>query len=375
MAATKGLSASKRFVRTRLRTGLVRSRNSLVPAIQMTVCAVGAYAFAEYVLGHQGPLFAATSSLIALGFSRDPRLRRVIEVGLGCTLGIVVGDLLLHWLGAGIWQAAVVLLFSILLARFLDSGTIFTTQLGLQSLLVVLLPAPAGGPFTRSLDAVVGGVFALLVTVLMPKDPRREPRKDIREILDELAEILRDCAKAMIDSDSTAAWHALIRGRNCQALVDRMRQTLRASGEVATLAPAHRRHRDELAGLEHSLEYIDLALRNSRVFARRLTSAINHAALSDEAIDNIAEVLQETAAAIDELALGLAEQNDGARRAHMRRARTELTMVASRVHPKMLDVQRLEGEAVVMLFRPLLVDLLEASGLDPEEARSVLPRL
>ncbi|MEC3852862.1 FUSC family protein [Paenarthrobacter ureafaciens] len=375
MAATKGLSASKRFVRTRLRTGLVRSRNSLVPAIQMTVCAVGAYAFAEYVLGHQGPLFAATSSLIALGFSRDPRLRRVIEVGLGCTLGIVVGDLLLHWLGAGIWQAAVVLLFSILLARFLDSGTIFTTQLGLQSLLVVLLPAPAGGPFTRSLDAVVGGVFALLVTVLMPKDPRREPRKDIRKILDELAEILRDCAKAMIDSDSTAAWHALIRGRNCQALVDRMRQTLRASGEVATLAPAHRRHRDELAGLEHSLEYIDLALRNSRVFARRLTSAINHAALSDEAIDNIAEVLQETAAAIDELTLGLAEQNDGARLAHMRRARTELTMVASRVHPKMLDVQRLEGEAVVMLFRPLLVDLLEASGLDPEEARSVLPRL
>ena len=144
---------------------------------------------------------------------------------------------------------------------------------------------------------------------------------------------------------------------------------------MATLAPAHRRHRDELAGLEHSLEYIDLALRNSRVFARRLTSAINHAALSDEAIDNIAEVLQETAAAIDELTLGLAEQNDGARRAHMRRARTELTMVASRVHPKMLDVQRLEGEAVVMLFRPLLVDLLEASGLDPEEARSVLPRL
>ena len=63
------------------------------------------------------------------------------------------------------------LLFSILLARFLDSGTIFTTQLGLQSLLVVLLPAPAGGPFTRSLDAVVGGLFALLVTVLDPEGP------------------------------------------------------------------------------------------------------------------------------------------------------------------------------------------------------------
>src|ERR1043166_4295965 len=108
MAAPQGLSTSKKFLRARLRTGFVRSRNSLVPAVQMTVCAVGAYAFAEYILGHSGPLFAATSSLIALGFSRDPRLRRVVEVGLGCTLGIVVVHLLLHRLGSGIRQGRAV---------------------------------------------------------------------------------------------------------------------------------------------------------------------------------------------------------------------------------------------------------------------------
>ena len=373
--AQNGLSASRRFLRGRIRSGIVRSRNSLVPAIQMTVCAVGAYAFAEYILGHSGPLFAATSSLIALGFSRDPRLRRVMEVGLGCTIGIAVGDLLLHWLGAGIWQAAVVLFFSILLARFLDSGTIFTTQLGLQSLLVVLLPAPPGGPFTRSIDAVVGGVFALLVTILMPKDPRQEPRKDVRKLLHELAEVLRECASALTNSDSTEAWHALVRGRNCQPLVDRMRQSLRASGEVATLAPAYRRHRDELDRLEQSLDFIDLALRNSRVFARRLTSAINHAALSDEAVENIAEVLQETAAAIDELSLGLAEVHDGVRRTHLRTASAELSAIAGRLHPRLLKVERLEGETVVMLFRPLMVDLLEATSVDSREARDILPPL
>jgi len=375
MAPAAGLSAGKRFLHGRIRTGLIRSRNSFVPAIQMTVCAVGAYAFAEYVLGHSGPLFAATSSLIALGFSREPRLRRVMEVGLGCTLGIVVGDLLLHWLGGDIWVAAVVLLFSILLARFLDSGSIFTTQLALQSLLVVLLPAPAGGPFTRSIDAVVGGLCALLVTILMPKDPRREPRRDVQKLLHELAEVLRECAGGLVNSDSTQAWHALIRGRNCQPLVDTMRQSLRASGEVATLAPAYRRHRDELDRLKQSLDFIDLALRNSRVFARRLTSAINHAALSDEATDSIAEVLQETAAAIDELSLGLAESHDGVRRAHMRTARRDLSEIALRLHPKLLEVQRLEGETVVMLFRPLMVDLLEATGMDADEARDVLPAL
>jgi uncharacterized membrane protein YgaE (UPF0421/DUF939 family) len=375
MDAPPGLSATSKFLRKRLRTGVSRTRKSVVPAVQMTVCAVGAYAFAEYVLGHAGPLFAATSSLIALGFSRDPRLRRVMEVGLGCTLGIVVGDLLVHWLGSGVWQAAIVLLFSILLARFLDSGTIFTTQLGLQSLLVVLLPAPPGGPFTRSLDAVVGGVFALLVTVLVPKDPRLEPRQDVRKLLGELAEVLRECADAMIDSDSTLAWHALVRGRNCQPLVDRMRQSLRAAGEVATLAPAYRKHRDELNAMETSLDSIDLALRNSRVFARRLTSAINHTALTDEATDSISGVLRDTAAAVDELSLGLAEVHDGARRAHLRVARQDLADIATRLHPKLLSVERLEGETVVMLFRPLMVDLLEAAGMEHAEARDALPPL
>ena len=155
-----------------------------------------------------------------------------------------------------------------------------------------------------------------------------------------------------------------------------MRQSLRASGEVATLAPAYRRHRDEMDRLEQSLDYIDLALRNSRVFARRLTSAINHAALSDEATENIAEVLQETAAAVDELSLG---PGGGARRrpprppAHgpggtARRPRAAL-------HPRLLGVERLEGETVVMLFRPLLVDLLEAAGVDSNEARDILPLL
>ncbi|MEE2521958.1 FUSC family protein [Pseudarthrobacter sp. J75] len=375
MALAHRLDTGRRFLHGRFRTGFIRSRNSLLPAIQMTLCAVGAYAFAEYVLGHSGPLFAATSSLIALGFSREPRLRRVVEVGLGCTIGIAVGDLLLHWLGSGIWQAAVVLLFSILLARFLDSGSIFTTQLGLQSLLVVLLPAPDGGPFTRSLDAVVGGLFALLVTILIPRDPRREPRKDVRKLLHELSEVLRECAEGLVKSDSTLAWHALVRGRNCQPLVDGMRLSLRSSGEVATLSPAHRRHRDELDRLTESLEYIDLALRNSRVFARRLTSAINHAALSDAATESIAEVLQETAAAIDELSLGLAETHDGARRAHLRTARRNLGEAALRVHPKLLQVERLEGETVVMLLRPLMVDLLEATGMNGDEARDLLPEL
>ena len=84
---------------------------------------------------------------------------------------------------------------------------------------------------------------------------------------------------------------------------------------------------------------------------------------------------RDTADAVDELSLGLAEVHDGVRRAHLRTARTELREIAGRLHPRLLDVQRLEGETVVMLFRPLIVDLLEATGVDSREARDILPPL
>ena len=134
--------------RRRTRTGLGRVRAGFGQSLQITIAAVGAYAFAEHVLGHHGPLFSATAAIVSLGYGNGSvHLRRILEVSLGCTLGIAVGDVLMHVLGQGLVQASVVLLVSILLARFLDNGTIFTTQMGLQSVLVVILPPSVDGPF------------------------------------------------------------------------------------------------------------------------------------------------------------------------------------------------------------------------------------
>jgi uncharacterized membrane protein YgaE (UPF0421/DUF939 family) len=375
MSTPSGLSRTLRFLRTRTRVGFSRSRKSFPRAVQITVCAVGAYAFAEHVLGHQGPLFAATSALISLGFSREPRLRRVIEVAAGCTLGIAVGDLLLHALGPGYLTAALVLLLSVLLARFLDSGGIFTTQLGLQALLVVLLPAPAGGPFTRSLDAVVGGVFALVVTFLIPRDPRREPQTGVREILNELSQVLRESAMALEQSDSTGAWHALVRARNTQPLLDSLRTTLRSAREVTRLSPTHRRHLDQVNRLDRASHFLDLAVRNSRVVTRRITSVINHASLTDPAIESVSAAILDTADAVNGLAMALSDPDSAARDKNLRRARNDLAAVATRLHPQALSITGLEGEGLVLLMRPMIVDLLEATGLPHEEAADFLPRL
>lgn len=366
---------SSRFLRVRSRVGLARTRKSVVPAVQMTICGVGAYAFAELVLGHQGPIFAATAGLVSLGFSREPRVRRVLEVGVGCTLGILVGELLILVLGHGLWQAAIILFVSIMLARFLDRGVLFTTQLGLQSLLVVLLPVPTSGPFTRSIDAVVGGVIALLITMVVPRDPRTEPRAELSALLREQAQILRESADAVEDTDATGAWHALVRARGTQSTIDAMRVTLSGSTEIALLAPAYRRHRDELAGLGDALSSVDLALRNSRVFVRRLASVLNNAALSESGAESIVAVLRDLGDAVDSLAAAVGERRSDGRDRLVRRARYELGDVATRMHPRLLHIQHLEGETLVVLLRPLIVDLLESTGLSHEDARDFLPDL
>lgn len=338
----------------------------------IAICAVGAYYFSEFVLGHQGPLFAATSAIVALGFTRDPRLRRVLEVGIGCTLGIAMGDLLLHWLGPGIWQAALVVFLSLLLARFLDSGAIFTTQLAVQSLLVVLLPIPAAGPFSRSLDAVVGGCFALIVTFLIPKDPRREPRDNLKEVLGELSLVLRECASALTYNDATTAWHALSRARGQQLRIDHMRQGLRGSVEIARLAPLYRRHLQEVEGMVQLMLRVDYAMRSSRILARRLASAINNATMTDAGTAQLAEVLSQAAAAVDELGAAV---SGSPHQQSLSNARDALADVAIQLHPALLEITQMEGETVVLLFRTLMVDLLEAAEMEPAEARALLPHL
>ncbi|HST73115.1 FUSC family protein [Kocuria sp.] len=368
--------AAARAVGARIRVGLTRARSGLLQSFQMTVASVGAYLIAEHLLGHTGPIFAATAALVSLGFAKGGlRYRRVLEVSIGCTLGIAVGDTLIHVLGTGVWQAAVVLMTSILLSRFLDNGTIFSTQMGLQSVLVVLLPPSADGVFARSTDAVVGGACALAMAYFVPADPRREPREDLRNLVAEFASVLREAGRAVEDYDSTAAWHALVRARQTQPLVDSVTTGLTAALEIAQASPLYRGRRDEVEAIKDSAHYLDLAVRNVRVLARRLASVINHVTLSDEAVASLADALDDLADAVTTLGSALAVASAGSRESYLRQARNELSSVAARLHPRTMGVRTMEGETLVLDMRPMVVDLLEAAGMSHEEAVSQLPRL
>ncbi|WP_144794830.1 aromatic acid exporter family protein [Kocuria palustris] len=360
----------------RVRKGWIRARGDVLQSLQLTAAAIGAFVFAEAVLGHTGPIFAATAATVALGFSKGGRrYRRVLEVGIGCTLGIALAEVLIHLIGTGTWQAAVVMLTSILLARFLDSGVLFTTQMALQSLLVVVLPPSGDGAFARSTDAMVGGIFALIMVYLVPSDPRRAPRTHVRRLTTEISGVLREAAEAIVQDDATSAWHCLVRARRTQSEIDSVNTSLEASQEIASASPVHRRHRSEVDQIASSIRYLDLAARDSRVLVRRLAGVINHVTLAPEAITSISECLVDMADSVSTVGSALAVPQRESRESYLRQARNELITVAQRLHPQDLGVRTLEGQALVLLMRPLVVDLLEATNMEHEDATAHLPAL
>ena len=174
----------KKRARDHSRLGWQRMKDGFFQSLQIVVSGIGAYLFAEKVLGHTEPIFAATAAIVSLGYiTGATHARRILEVSFGVTLGILMGDMMMLALGRGIWQAGLVMFLSIMLARFLDNGIIFTIQMGLQSCLVVLLPPNVDGPFARSLDGIVGGLCAFLLMFLFPKDPRRTPRENAKTMM------------------------------------------------------------------------------------------------------------------------------------------------------------------------------------------------
>ncbi|MCG7422790.1 FUSC family protein [Micrococcus porci] len=373
--AAAGPSGVGRFLRRRARAGWSRLRSSVGHAALMAVCAVGAYWFAETVLGHAQPLFAATALLIALGFQREPRVRKVAEVAFGCTLGILIGDLMMAALGRGLWQAVLVVFVSVLAARFLDSGATFTMQMSLQSVLVVLLPLNADGPFARSADALVGGLLALLVTLLSPRDPTRLPARQLRGLYESMASVLRELSAALRAEESRTAWMALVECRRTQSTLEDVRKELKVTREQTVLNPLQRPARDAADVMAVAADRSDLAVRSLRIVARRVVSILDHGAVDGDHRERLAAWFDDAADAVEILHRSLAEPQAEGRHRSLDVARDALGASASWLDPHELAGGTVHGEALVMLLRPMMVDLIEATGASHAEALTYLPRV
>ncbi|MED7922916.1 FUSC family protein [Nonomuraea sp. LP-02] len=330
-------------------------------------CAVGAalaWIVAVRLLGHPRPFFAPISVLICVGVGLGQRLRRVAELIVGVSLGVGVGDLLMAWIGSGPWQIALVVALAMAIAVLLDGGALFVAQAGSSAVLVAtLVPVEGAGGLDRMADALTGGFIGIAAVALMPASPFTIAGKHLSDVLDALSTALERAAEAIERRDVDLAAEALEAARDTQALVEELEKALETSKEITTISPLHWHRRARLARYEAAVLPVDLAMRNVRVLCRRTLASLGEASPPPAAL---AEAMREVseAALLLQLELGAGREPTLARQA--------LLAVAGRERPEHLGFS---AHVIIAQLRSVVVDLLEATGMDHEAASATLTPL
>lgn len=348
------------------KNSLSRVVESLAPAVQITIGALLAYSLAHFGLQHATPLLAITVCITSLGFSRDARPRRILQTAIGMVVGIAISEISIIYFGSGILQIALVLLTVLLLARLISASSAFAVTAAIQSMLVQILPAPDGGVFIRTLDGFIGGVMALIVTALIPRDPRGIARTDANKLFDFFIDTLQDLRLALRDTNKTLSNQALKNARATQPLIDNWRMSLDSAISISRISPFLMKHKPELRKQRLIMRAMDLATRNLRVIVRR----VNFLLKDDVARPYLADLFEQLAEAVTSLREGLSDSED------LDLARAQLLEIIKQLDPKKFGIaDQLREASVLLLLRPLLVDLLCATGMTEDEARNELPEV
>lgn len=354
-------------VRRELARRLRRLRVAGIPIVQCAVGAGLAWAVARYGIGHVQPFFAPIAAVISLGVTLAQRMRRSLELVIGVSIGIGVGDVLISFIGTGWWQIALVVALAMSTAVALDSGGIIVMQAASSSVLVAtLLPPATAGGLTRMIDAAVGGLVGFIVAALLPANPLAVAHRHGRMVLGALADGLRGVASAVSRHDVAHASDVLSQARTSQRAVEEMRTALQAGKEIVQVAPLRWRLRGDLERYEKASVPIDRALRNMRVLARRALAALRD---GEPVPDPLPAILEQLADAVVML------RDDLARGVDSLRCREVARTVARKSTVALFADGDFSMQVVILQVRSISVDLLEASGLSRTSALAVLPPL
>lgn len=343
-----------------------RVAESTAPILQIILAAVAAYSIGLYLLHHETPLLAVTVTITSLGFTRDARPRRVLETAFGMVVGVVLSEVLGLAFGHGVWQLAVILALSLTIARFISGSAAFALTAGIQSVLVQVLVIQGEANFSRSLDALVGAATALLVTALIPRDPRRLARIDANKLFEVFLEAVDHLRTATRDVNVEVADETLKDIRRTQPLVDNWRMSLDSAIAISRISPFLRKHRGELRGQLRLMRGMDLATRNLRVVVRRIDFLLR----DGQSRPYLADLFEQIFEATSTLAAGLEEPD------RLLEAQAMFVEITHQLDPKKFGIADQVREAsVLLLLRPMLVDLMCAAGLSEDAARDELPEI
>ncbi|WP_233209991.1 aromatic acid exporter family protein [Comamonas sp. 26] len=186
-----------------------RARLALRDAIAAALACMLAWVIAQQLWGHPKPAFAVVTAVICLAPGLPSHLKQARSLLIGCTLGIVIGDLL--------WQLpeqhlllrmSLGAFLSILLGAIVGPAPVVPIQAGVSVILVLVLgPSMAGS--SRLLDVLVGAAVGLIFSqVLLSSNPIKDMGLAASIFLKQLANglelILNACQQQKADAAETA---------------------------------------------------------------------------------------------------------------------------------------------------------------------------
>ncbi|MFI7541381.1 aromatic acid exporter family protein [Actinoplanes sp. NPDC049599] len=369
--AQRGLVAVLAELHGRSRTGIgagwSRVRAGFPLALQAGLAAGIAWFVAHDVIGRPSPFFAPIAAVITLASSIGQRARRTVELVIGVAIGIGIGDGIILLIGTGPWQVGLVVVLAIATAAAVGGGTPLVVQSASSAVLVATLTTPGGAlPYTRFFDALVGGAVGLIVmTVLLPLNPLTVIRRAADPALEALADGLRSIADGLRSGDAGAVGGALDRLRAAEASFTGFAQAATAASENVAFAPARWRTRGALSQYVEGADHVTYALRNVRVLARRVMTALGDGEVIPECLPTSVDLLGD---AVDLLRQEWAK---GAEPVATRERALRAAAESGRAYDEGVGFS---GGVVVAQVRTTVSDLLRATGIEYAEAPRLVRR-
>jgi uncharacterized membrane protein YgaE (UPF0421/DUF939 family) len=355
--------ALEQRVRGAARGRLAQLSDSWLAIVQSALAAGIAWALAKWVVGQPQPFFAPAAAVISLGLSRGQPRRRAVELSIGVAVGIGIAAALVHLIGVGAIQVAVLVALVMSISLLLNGSQILINQAAVSALLIMTLPGQ-GAEIDRFLDACVGGAVAIAFGLVFSfHDPFAAVKEARRGALADLAATLEAIARALADRDLGAAEAALRSARKLDSGVDVLYEAVSEAGETVAFSPRRRALLEELDPDAGAAPQIDYAVRDTRVLARATVTANRRGADLDPRLAEGVETLAAATRALD--ALGRGEAGSRADIRELASHAVELAGAAD-VHNSLWPT---------MIFgqtRALAFDLMQAAGEDADEARALL---
>jgi uncharacterized membrane protein YgaE (UPF0421/DUF939 family) len=263
----------------RVAQAIGRVRTSFWPAAQAALAAALAWLVAHRALGHTHPFFAPIAAAIALSTTHLKRSPRIVQMLIGVLLGIGVAEVLSTLIGTSTLALGLIVLVTMLVAvllgaGFVGKGTMFVNQSVASAILVLTLPGHAVGA-ERALDALVGGVVALVVgVILFPADPLPRLKQAERAVLRSLASAAEQVADLLRTGRGAQPGWALAIGHEIHEQLSMLAQARMTARANARIAPRRWRLRPIIEAEDQRIARLNLLADATLSLVRAVTVAV-----------------------------------------------------------------------------------------------------